>query len=78
MYYLRNVSLSTRKMHLNKLKYINYQQQQHNYQQHMPPTPISIRLLDGATIATDITEHLNKMSLFKVTKTLGQGTRDGL
>ena len=40
---------------LNKLKYINYQQQ-HNYQQHKPSTPVNIRQLDGAT---DITEHLN-------------------
>ena len=52
---------------LNKLKYINYQQQ-HNYQQHKPSTPINIRQLDGATSATDITEHLNKMSLFEITK----------
>ena len=26
---------------LNKLKYINYQQQKHNYQQHMPSTPFA-------------------------------------
>ena len=52
---------------LNKLKYINYQQQ-HNYQQHKPSTPVNIRRLDGATSATDITEHLNKMSLFEITK----------
>ena len=53
---------------LNKLKkYINYQQQ-HNYQQHKPSTPVNIRPLDGATITTDITEHLNKTSLLEITK----------
>ena len=46
---------------LNKLKYINYQQQ-HNYQQHKPSAPVNIRQLDGATSATDITEHLNTRS----------------
>ena len=51
---------------LYELKYINYQQQ-HNYQQHKPSTPVIIRQLDGATSATDITEHLNKMSLFEIT-----------
>jgi len=52
----------------NKLKYINYQQEQHNYQQHKPSTPVNIRPLDGATILTDITEHLNKTSLLEITK----------
>jgi len=58
-----NVSLSTKKnaFQISKLKYINYQQQQHNYQQHKPSTTVNIRPLDGATSATDITEHLNKM-----------------
>jgi len=54
---------------LNKLKYINCQQLQHNYQQHKPSTPINIHPLDIATIATDITEHLNIISLFEITKT---------
>ena len=52
---------------LNKLKYVNYQQQQ-NYQQHKTSTPVNIRRLDGATSAADITEHLNKTSLFEITK----------
>jgi len=37
---------------LNKLKYINYQQQQHNYQPYKPSIPINIRPLDGAMIAS--------------------------
>jgi len=61
----------------NKLQYINYQQQQHNYQQHKPSTPVNIRPLDGAMITTDITEHPNKMSLFEITKTYGEGTAGG-
>ena len=53
---------SQEKCILNKLKCINYQQQ------HKPSTPVNIHRLDGATSATDITEHLNKMSLFEITK----------